>query len=595
MISALVRFFPAGKLIKPLLRSHEGLIARFAATAIGRSVMTILNIFLIQNTLAGLLGEESRFAQWMLATLGQTVSLLLAVAVLLVINFATVWCRYDNLVTQQRLIKVLEVGLLERLVRHLLTFSARFFQRQTPGDLLHALREDITWLRVSLGAFAMILLEGILVLCLVSTLIWLSPWMSLWALCILPVGSLPIVYLIKQVRQRSFILRRTQYVLSDLIIEMILGIRIIKAYQAEEREAQIAVSKANQSFDEAIEQIRFGSLANGLMELLTGIGLVVVIMVGSYHIIHGTLVWADLLAFLLALRGINTPIHNLGESVLEIQKSRASVRRISELLDTPTDLVTRPDAVSLDAAPQKITFDQVSFSYGDAPILRNVNFVVAAGETVVIVGPSGAGKSTLLNLIARFYDPTSGRVLYDGRDLREFRLTDIYARVAVVDQEPFLFAASVRENIRAGKPEATDFEVEAAAQAAYIHEEIVQLQEGYDTALGIGGRPLSRGQSQRINLARAFLKDAPILLLDEATSSLDAVAELQVQKAIDRLMQGRTSFFVTHKLATVEHSDRIILVDENRCATIGKHHELYRDFAMYRRMWEMTPGASPQH
>jgi ABC-type multidrug transport system fused ATPase/permease subunit len=206
---------------------------------------------------------------------------------------------------------------------------------------------------------------------------------------------------------------------------------------------------------------------------------------------------------------------------------------------------------------------------------------------VAIVGTSGAGKSTLLNLITRFFDPDSGRVLYDGRDIREFRLADVYALVAIVAQDPFLFSTTVRENIRAARPAGTDAEVEAAARSAFVHDEILELPERYETVLGIGGRTLSRGQAQRINLARAFLKDAPILLLDEATSSLDAIAEEQVQQAINRLMEGRTSFFVTHKLSALEHADRILLVDDNCCAAIGTHAELLRHSATYRAMWRI--------
>jgi ABC-type multidrug transport system fused ATPase/permease subunit len=591
-MSILIRFVPALKLILPLSRSETHLLARVAATGLGRSVLTVANIFLIQSTFSGLLAEGTGIARWMLAAFGQTAALALAVVMLFAVNVGSVWFRYDNQVVQQRLIKSLEVRLMDRLIRHLLTFSALFFQRNSPGDLLQALRQDIAWLRLSLGAIATVLIDGILVVCLVSTLAWLSPWLCFWALGILPAGSLPVVYIIKQVRQRSYSVRRKQYAFFDLVLEMILGIRMIKAYQAEERQAQIAVSKANQYFDEEIEQTRLASLGTGLMEMLTGFGLVLVIMVGSYQIMKGTLIWADLFAFLVALRGISGPVNNVGRSFMEIQKSRASVHRIFELLDAPTDVATLPDAVPLTAAPRKITFEGVSFSYGDALVLSDIDFEVAAGQRVAIVGPSGAGKSTLINLATRFYDPTSGRILYDGRDIREFRLADIYALVAVVVQEPFLFAATARENIRAGRPEATDSEVVAAAQAAFVHDDILELPDGYDTVLGIGGRPLSRGQSQRINLARAFLKDAPILLLDEATSSLDAVAEQQVERAINRLMEGRTTLFVTHKLSSLEHADRIIVVGENQCATIGSHDDLYRDIAVYRQMWETAVGSS---
>src|SRR5262249_55969497 len=197
-----------------------------------------------------------------------------------------------------------------------------------------------------------------------------------------------------------------------------------------------------------------------------------------------------------------------------------------------------------------------------------------AGETIGVAGPSGSGKTTLLSLVARFYDPSVGAVRFDGRDVREFRLRDVYRQLAIVTQEPFLFAASVRENIRCGRPDASDAEVEDAAHVAEIHEEILALPLGYDTALGVGGRILSGGQAQRINVARAILKNAPILLLDEATSSLDSIAEEKVQRAIDKLMAGRTSFIVAHRLSTLRHADRILVLDQGKCVGLGAHDEL---------------------
>jgi subfamily B ATP-binding cassette protein MsbA len=582
--SVLYRLLPAAKYLGPLVKSEPQLLARFAATALGRSGLSVVTIFLIQNTLAGLLGEGNDVARWMVDSVGKTTSIAVAVALLLASNIGSVWCRYNNQVVQQRLIKAFELGLMDRLTRHLLRFSALFFQKQSPGDLLQTMRQDIAWLRLSLGAVATVVLDGILVGGLVVTVICLSPWLSFWALCVMPAAALPVVYVAKRVRLRSYTVRKTGYAFFDFVLEIILGIRMIKAYQAEEREAQITLDKAERYFDETIEQIRLAALGNGLMELVTGIGLVLVIMVGSVQIVSGTLLWADLFAFLLALRGINGPLNNVYTSFLEIQRSKASVDRISELLETPPDLPEPAEGAPLISAPRTITLEGVSFSYGETPVLKNVEFEVTAGEAVAVVGPSGAGKSTLLNLLTRFCDPTAGRVLYDGRDIREFRLADVYSMVALVAQDPFLFAATVRENIRAGRPNATDAEVEAAAKAAFVEDEILALPEGYETVLGIGGRTLSRGQSQRINLARAFLKDAPILLLDEATSSLDAIAEQQVQRAVNRLMEGRTSFFVTHRLSSLEHADRIILVEDNRCAAIGSHAELHRDSETYREM-----------
>jgi ABC-type multidrug transport system fused ATPase/permease subunit len=211
---------------------------------------------------------------------------------------------------------------------------------------------------------------------------------------------------------------------------------------------------------------------------------------------------------------------------------------------------------------------------------------VRSGETIGIAGPSGVGKTTLLNLAARFYDPTRGAVRFDGTDLRRFRLADVYEKLAIVTQEPFLFATTVRDNIRVGRPDATDAEVEAAAKAAEMHDDIIGFVDGSDTAVGIGARPLSTGQAQRVNIARALLKNAPILLLDEATSSLDSLSEAKVQSAIDRLMEGRTTFVVAHRLSTLRSADRILVLDDGRCVGLGPHEALIATCPLYARMWE---------
>jgi ABC-type multidrug transport system fused ATPase/permease subunit len=246
----------------------------------------------------------------------------------------------------------------------------------------------------------------------------------------------------------------------------------------------------------------------------------------------------------------------------------------------------RPDAAPLLAAPARIRFDHVSFAYRDAPVVRDLCIEVRAGETIGIVGPSGSGKTTLLGLLMRFYDPTAGRVLFDDQDLRDLRHADVYEKMALVTQEPFLFTASARDNIRVGRPGASDAEVEAAARAAYIHEEIAALPEGYDTRLGVGGRELSGGQRQRVSVARALLLDAPILVLDEATSSLDSIAETEVQRAVDRLMEGRTSFVVAHRLSTLRNADRLLVLDQGVAVGFASHAELLRDCEVYRRLHE---------
>ena len=228
----------------------------------------------------------------------------------------------------------------------------------------------------------------------------------------------------------------------------------------------------------------------------------------------------------------------------------------------------------------------VDFTFNQKAVLENVSFTVQAGETLGIVGPSGAGKTTLLSLVARFYDPSDGRMTVDGDDLRNLRLQDIYSKLAIVTQDPFLFSTSIRENILCGRPDATQEEVEAAARAAEIHDEIMAMPDGYQTMVGQGGRALSRGEAQRVNVARAILKNAPILLLDEATSSLDSYSEARVQRAVDQLAVGRLCISVAHRLSTLRNASRILVLEQGRAVGLGTHKELLENCVTYRRLWE---------
>jgi ABC-type multidrug transport system fused ATPase/permease subunit len=289
----------------------------------------------------------------------------------------------------------------------------------------------------------------------------------------------------------------------------------------------------------------------------------------------------------MAIRGLNGPLNHLTAHIMQVQRHAASVQRIAELLDREPELRDRPDAVAFPATFERIRFENVGYQYPTGrAALHDVSFEVRSGEVVGVVGPSGSGKTTLLNLVTRFIDPVMGRIVVDGRDLRAYRLADLYAHVAVVTQEPFLFAATVRENIRCGRPGASDADVEEAARAAEIHDDILTLGAGYDTEVGLGGHGLSGGQVQRINVARAILKNAPLLVLDEATSSLDSVAEAKVQRAITRLMHGRTTFIAAHRLSTLRSATTIVVLERGRVAATGPHESLVLTSSLYRQLWK---------
>jgi ATP-binding cassette, subfamily B, bacterial MsbA len=573
-----------------IFRHQKRALARFAFTSLGRSALATASILLMKEFLGGIIGQEGGLAGAVASALGPTAALTLVAALLVGTYVGASVMAYDNEVTQQRLVKVLELGMMERLIRHLLSLSLSVFDRHTDGDIVHAVRQDVMELRTVVLSLGSLVLEGVMALGLLASAVWLSPRLTLWALAALPLTVLPIVIVARRTLERSYTLRRSGYVLFDVILQMMRGIRIIKAYRGEEEEARSALAKGRAYFDELIEMVRAQSLARVMLESIAGLGIVVVVVVGGLEVLSGSLEWPSLLAFLMCVRALHGPLNNLNGAYVEIQRRSASVSRIADLLATPTDVPDRPDALPLAAAPRRITFDRVSFAYGDTDVLRNLSFEVHAGELIGVAGPSGAGKSTLLNLIVRFHDPSSGVVRYDGRDARDYRLADIYDKVAIVTQEPFLFSSSVRDNIRCGRPAATNEEVERAARDAGIHDEIAVLSQGYETVIGMGGHGLSLGQAQRINIARAILKNAPILLLDEATSSLDSIAEAKVQEAIDTLMVGRTTIVVAHRLSTIRHSTRILVVEAGECIAFDSHDRLLLDCPLYQRLWAQQVG-----
>jgi ABC-type multidrug transport system fused ATPase/permease subunit len=560
--------------IQRVSREHPGLVLRFALTSLGRTALAMVSILLIREYLA------------IASAFGENTALAVVAGLFIACSIGGSALNYDNNVVQQRLVKVVELGMMERLIRHLLGLSVPFFDSRSHGDVIQAVRQDVTNLRTATLALGKIVLEAPMAIGLALTAVWLSPWLAFWSLVAVPLAVVPIVKIAQRILARSFAVRRSGYVLFDVILELMRGIRIIKAYHGEEREARAAIDKGHTYFDQLIDLTRVESLSTVVLESLGGLSIVVVIIAGGLQVVSHTLDWPSLLAFVMAIRALFGPLNNLNTNYMLIQRQGAGVARIDELLAEQPQIQDRPEAIALAGAPGSIALEQVSFSYGEKTILEGVTLEVKAGEKIGITGPSGSGKTTLLNLIARFYDPSGGAVRYDGRDLRDYALASVYRQIAIVTQEPLLFAASVRENIRCGRPEASDADVEAAARAAEIHDEIEALPERYDTVVGVGGRKLSGGQAQRINIARALLKDAGILLLDEPTSSLDSIADVRVRRALARLMREPTTFLVSHRLSTLADADRILVLERGRVAGLGPHDALVESCPLYRSIWE---------
>lgn len=565
-----------------LLRPHPGLVARFTIGSLGRAAMTAATILLIREFLAGVLGQ----GQGVGVSVGAESGLWITVALLLVVSLSAAAFDYDAQVTQQKIVKAIELGTMERMIRHLLVLSVGFLDRKTHGELLQSIRQDVTQMRMVVLSTARIVLEVFLATGLLAVAMSFSLALSLWAFILVPLAALPIYILARRTLARSFGVRNKGVALFDALLQLVRGIRVIKMYQGEQAEGERTVGRARSYFDELIEMERVQAFARIVLESLAALNVVVVIIVGGYSVMSGRLGWPELLAFLLAMRAVQGPLNNLNSAYMDVQRYAASVFHIEQLLQEKPEIQDRKDARSFSGVPSSITADQVDFTFNQKAILEDVSFTVQAGETLGIVGPSGAGKTTLLSLIARFYDPSDGRMMVDGDDLRNLRLQDVYSKLAIVTQDPFLFSTSIRENILCGRPDATQEEVEAAARAAEIHDEIMAMPDGYQTVVGQGGRALSRGEAQRVNVARAILKNAPILLLDEATSSLDSYSEARVQRAVDQLAVGRLCISVAHRLSTLRNASRILVLEQGRAVGLGTHKELLENCGTYRRLWE---------
>jgi subfamily B ATP-binding cassette protein MsbA len=370
--------------------------------------------------------------------------------------------------------------------------------------------------------------------------------------------------------------------------EALASVRVVKAFARSAHEVERYNTSVEDLFETARRKVIASAAFSSVVGLLFFSALVAIFWYGGMEVLAGRLTAGDLVAFIFYAFNIARSVGGLSRLYATFNSAVGASERLFELLDTPSDIQDAPDAYPLPPVAGRVQFDDVWFAYEDDAdgrpdwVLRDIHLDAAPGMTIALVGPSGAGKSTLMSLLPRFYDPTRGRILIDGHDLRAVQQETLRAQLAAVSQEVRLFNTSIGENIRYGRLDASDEDVEAAARAANAHDFIVGLTNGYETEVGERGVKLSGGQRQRVAIARALLRDARLLLLDEATSSLDSASEALVQEALERLMEGRTTFIIAHRLSTVQHADRILVLDEGRIVQTGTHADLVRRDGLYR-------------
>ena len=476
--------------------------------------------------------------------------------------------------------------LRERLFAHIQALRLSEHGKTSIGDALYRLEADANCLEhlVLRGLFP-IAFSLLTLLAMFSVLAAVDMELALVSLAVVPFLFLWLKFYTKRMQPSALRAKELDSAMVQRLHESLGSIRLVKSYAREDFEQQRFSKAAANALTARLATTRQESLFGVVVTTLTIAGTSLVILVGGLSVLHGRISLGTLLLLIAYLGFVYGPLCGIANTTGALQQAVASARRVREtfaLLAEPEDV---SGAVSADSLRGEVVFEHVSFSYdAERPILHDVSFRARPGEMIALVGLSGAGKTTIVSLITRLYDLTAGRILIDGRDIREYRLKSLRRVVAVVLQEAIALAGSVRENLRYGRLEASDAEIEAAARAANAHDFILELKNGYDTLLGEAGSGLSGGQKQRLSVARAFLKDAPILILDEPTAALDTVSEALVIDGLRRLQEGRTTVVIAHRLSTVRTADRILVLDKGRIVAEGTHEQLLVTSPLYARL-----------
>jgi len=475
------------------------------------------------------------------------------------------------------------------MYRHLQRLSLRFYDRMKTGKIMSRIMSDATMIQNMVTQNTITMVTDSISFLFALVIIFLLSWkLSILLLCLLPLYVLNYRFFIRKIRDTNISYRFTMDQITNTLHERIKGTRLVKSYVKEEAETDRFLNDTRQSLNYAMRGMIFSTSFSTASRIINGVGSSIIFCVGCYFVIRGEMTYGAVTAFMSYALRLLTPALRFTEISNLIQQTLVSADRIFEVLDAEPEVKEVQGAKPLPPIKGHVKFEDVSFEYVPGePVLKGIDFEVQPGTTVAFVGHTGCGKTTIGNLLLRLYDLKSGRILIDGHDIAKVTLKSLRSQIGVVLQDTILFNSSIKENIRYGKRRTSDQEVIEAAKIAEIHDFIVDLPHGYDTIVGEGGTQLSVGQKQRIAIARAILTDPGILILDEATSSLDPQSEALIQKALDKVLAGRTSFVIAHRLSTIVNADLIIVMDRGKIIEKGTHMELMKNRdGLYRQLYK---------
>lgn len=481
------------------------------------------------------------------------------------------------------------IDIREAVYRQLQRLSLGYFDKRQTGAIMSSVTNDVSALQAALvDSMVEMVTEAMILIGSLGAMFFLHWKLSLLTLITMPLVLQAINTFGKKLRQAGRVLQERAADITAILQETISGIRVIKSFAREDYETDRFKQENYYNFRAQMKTSQLLATLTPVIEFLSAIGVTVIIWYGGMEVIDGNLTSGALIAFLIYVVNLANPVKRLSKVYGNIQKSLAAAERVFDILDTEPDIKDMPGAVALPAIEGHVALKHLSFAYSPGQYaLRDVSLEVKPGQTIAIVGPSGAGKTTIANLLPRFYEATEGSILVDGKDIRTVTMQSLRQQIGIVPQETMLFNGTVYDNILYGRLDATHEDVIAAAKAANAHNFIDRMPDQYQTQIGERGAKLSGGQRQRISIARAILKDPRILILDEATSALDTESEKLVQQALDKLMVGRTSFVIAHRLSTVQRADMIVVLDKGRLVEQGTHSELLALGGLYSTLYQV--------